>query len=706
LPALPERDLPDTPFRYLKSFREEDAEVFFGRGKEIRELYEMVTESSRAPIVFFFGQSGVGKSSLLSAGLVPRLRATHQVRYGRRERNRGLSGTLADLLNYAGGNGSLAEAWHAAEATSHQSVVVIIDQVEEVYTRPLPEEANELENFLNVLGEAFSDPSRRPRGKLVLSFRKDWLADLEDRLKQRRLPRSKLYLDRLGRAGIIEIIDGPARSKRLEQHYQLKIDDGLAELIADDLLADPRAPVAPTLQILLTRMWRQARASADGTRHFTIDQYQELERKGMHLDDFLTEQLALLRAWNTAVVDSGLALDLLEFHTTAVGTAEQRTRAELDAGYSHASTVLPELLRRCKDDLHLLADAVTPQESADKREGTRLAHDTLAPLVRWRFTKSDSPGQRARRILEGRAADWSDGKTANPLDESDLATALSGESGMRSWNEDERRLIDASRSARRKRQGLRFATAAASALLLLALGVLGLTQRRLSLIEKDRALLATAIGLTESDPTPAALLFSEITNLDRLGLPAIAGLRRAAELEVARVVLRGHRGWLNAALFSPDGSKIVTASNDSTARVWNSDGRGEPVVLRGHSARVYAASFSPDGSKIVTASLDNTARVWNADGRGEPVVLRGHGARVNAASFSPDGSKVVTTSEDNTARVWRVTWAGLHAFLRAATVACLSPAERVRTLAETDKKARRKYEACERNNGRIPEYNR
>jgi dipeptidyl aminopeptidase/acylaminoacyl peptidase len=78
----------------------------------------------------------------------------------------------------------------------------------------------------------------------------------------------------------------------------------------------------------------------------------------------------------------------------------------------------------------------------------------------------------------------------------------------------------------------------------------------------------------------------------------------------------------------------------------------ERLVLRGHEDKVWSAAFSPDGQRIVTASEDKTARVWKADGTGEPLVLRGHEDRVSWAAFSPDGQRIVTTSWDKTARVW------------------------------------------------------
>src|SRR6185503_4060575 len=82
---------------------------------------------------------------------------------------------------------------------------------------------------------------------------------------------------------------------------------------------------------------------------------------------------------------------------------------------------------------------------------TRLAHDTLAPLVRRRFEDSVLPGQRASRILAQRALDWGDGKQGTPLDEVDLSLVEHGASGMRAWSADEDRLVAASRRERLRR---------------------------------------------------------------------------------------------------------------------------------------------------------------------------------------------------------------------------------------------------------------
>jgi WD40 repeat protein len=78
-------------------------------------------------------------------------------------------------------------------------------------------------------------------------------------------------------------------------------------------------------------------------------------------------------------------------------------------------------------------------------------------------------------------------------------------------------------------------------------------------------------------------------------------------------ILRGHIQGVNSALFSADGKRIVTASDDETARVWDAESGEEILTLAGHKGAVLLAVFSPDGQRVATGSADGTARIWPLD---------------------------------------------------------------------------------------------
>jgi WD40 repeat protein len=107
--------------------------------------------------------------------------------------------------------------------------------------------------------------------------------------------------------------------------------------------------------------------------------------------------------------------------------------------------------------------------------------------------------------------------------------------------------------------------------------------------------------------------------------------------------------------FSPDGRRLLTwTMDDVTARVWDVETGQLVGAPLSHTAEVIWAEFSPDGSKIVTASNDRTARVWDAatcKPLSDPIE---HPAEVSAAHFSPDGRLIVTVCRDNAVRIWDV----------------------------------------------------
>jgi WD40 repeat protein len=207
----------------------------------------------------------------------------------------------------------------------------------------------------------------------------------------------------------------------------------------------------------------------------------------------------------------------------------------------------------------------------------------------------------------------------------------------------------------RQRQATLVSSVAAVLVLLAGFATLKAFQAREEAILARIASLVSAAG-SQRDPATSVLTLNEVASL--AGNSAPYGATNIA-VRLARTirpvaVLRGHQATVVSVAFNRLGDKLLTASQDGTARIWPADLRGLPTVFSGSGASLVEATFSHDDRLIVAASADGTARIWSTDGTTAPVVLRGHEQALRTARFSPDDALVITASEDATARIWSV----------------------------------------------------
>ncbi|HTX39853.1 MAG TPA: trypsin-like peptidase domain-containing protein [Bryobacteraceae bacterium] len=665
LPGLPRQPLPAEPFRNLAWFTAKEAEVFFGRNRAIGEMYLRLTAEDAPPILLLYGQSGVGKSSFLDAGLLPRLRWYQQVCYLRRDAHGTLLSTLRGSLNLLGGEAAeaapdLAAAWRAVEQNGGKPLVVIFDQVEEIYTHPNPQAPREWEEFTREIGRLFGGVAAA-RGKLVLSFRKEWFPEIQKLMETNGFSYGKVFLEGLDRAAVMEAITGLTLSGRLREFYRLTIEPGVAEQIAADILGDPDSPIAPALQILLTKMWRKATGRSRSTPAMTAEDYRSLKQEGLLLVDFLDQQLAALKSSHAEWVESGLALDVLACHTTAVLSSRECTLDELLAMYKHRAADIPALLQELQD-LFLLSDS-SPDDS---RRATRLCHDTLAAVVRQRYAISENPGQRSRRILEGRVVDWVEGSDSELLDEGLLKVVERGSAGMRMLTAQEQKLVAASRIAQQKRlraRRIQRIAGAAAVAVIFATAVVALILRARIAKEKE------AIELSLTNDESGRLMDSDPGQSLMLALASVGRSREIHHGQVTDDVQRNlalaveqdrEEGWANplnpyhniAIAFSKGG---MVATGGEAVRLWNSSGTQVKArfPIPQSAVPIRCLAFSPDGKLLAASGKDGNIHVWDLQGnrQGSPFNVPDADGALPIA-FSPAGDRIVSLSNGGSLTAW------------------------------------------------------
>src|SRR4029079_11819059 len=123
-------------------------------------------------------------------------------------------------------------------------------------------------------------------------------------------------------------------------------------------------------------------------------------------------------------------------------------------------------------------------------------------------------------------------------------------------------------------------------------------------------------------------------------------------------VLNGHSDRVLSVVYNRDGSRLLTTSCDSTARLWDAS-RGTLLhTFKGHTWWVWSAAFSPSEDAIVTAGQDRKCILWRLDQPDEAPdptklhIFTGHSGPVYSAVFSPDGQYIVSGGYGNNLLIW------------------------------------------------------
>lgn len=454
LPALKRGELPAKPFKNLYYYTKDDAEIFFGRCQAIWDVLTLLDETSE-PLLLLHGGTGVGKSSFLQAGLIPRLKAPARQQIVHYKRCSEFNPQLSLLEQLFGSSDPVAiSACLDANSTDKLPEIWIIDQMEEIFLSyeriqnskaTIPPVLSELMAALYCIFYP-TDGRERPNAKLIFCLRKEWFAELYNACHEHGINHGDYLLNPLDKAAIIEVIEAPTEDVHLRQHYRLQIcnppDGHLAGQIADDLLTDKQSNIAPTLQIIISQLWD--RVEKQPKRVWDAGLYLNEKRAGLLLEDYLDRQLQDIverENWGKSAYESGLLLDVLYAHTTAQATAKNITALKYGTLYPHISYRV-DLLKALKDRYLIIEPQMEGYGAAVK--STRLAHDTLAQLIRRRFEESALPGPQLQKIMRIKCQQYTHENPDTFLDEHEIGLTRLGIMGTRCLNDKEKQLLDES----------------------------------------------------------------------------------------------------------------------------------------------------------------------------------------------------------------------------------------------------------------------
>jgi WD40 repeat protein len=705
------------PFRGLESYEFEHAPIFFGQDEALAQAMLRLTAGAESGSAFLLtlGASGSGKSSLVKAGILPKLFVPRRVpgiaflrwvvfrpsdahpgedifdALARRLTTRvSEQQGLSELIGHGQSFSSLAahfrnagpapvypietalgvlstEARRAGRMLEHEApkLVLVVDQLEELFNNQLIP-IDERRRFVELLASL----ARSGHVWVLATMRKDFWHRADETPELVRLSQDKGRLELLpaGPAQMSQMIRRPAEAAGIQFEAHQTSNVLLNEAIAEEVAREPGA--LPLLSYLLDQLYRIDILQARGST-FTYATY---ERLGKLEGAIATQAEAVLErcAPEDRAALSSVLFSLVDM-STATGDVARAVARRIPLWTFAPGTPQRRLIDALLDSNARLLVSDSELEGVPT---VRVAHEAL--ISRWararEFVQSNAEALKIRHRIEDRHRLW----RQRGDERRGLLTDIDLTDGRRLLKEHraetephliayiERSIAD---NQRLRSRTLRLVSAIAVIVTILAVfasaaGWIASRRQHEAEYQTQQTLQAQARLLTQaaaqrlkdSDVPGAQDIIVEV-----LSNPLFAKGRTPETLSVFQdvraadselAVLVGHGDYVTSAAFSPDGTHIVTASRDNSVRIWDAGTGVQLAVLSGHRDRVIFAAYSRDGTRIASASRDKTDRVWDARTGAQLLVLQGHDAFDTGVDFSPDGSRIVASSVDKTARVW------------------------------------------------------
>ncbi len=687
-----------SPFKFLDSYTREDREIFFGRDREIGEMYQKVFEGK---ILLVYGVSGTGKTSLINCGLANKFEDSDwlpvTVRRGRDMLEslvtelRKVSVTKLKQNSPPGQGEGVVKLLQSLYLDHFKPIYLIFDQFEELF---IFGDREEREQFIQVVKAIVES---EVQCKFIFSIREEYLASVtEFELTITDFLSNRMRVEKMTRQHAVEVIEGPCKVHGIE------VEEGFSEALLNNLNPESNEVELTYLQVFLDKVFKIA---SQNVQHPTSNVQHSNKNEKIEFEKPLLERIgdvsdllgAFLEEQISALEDPDTGLAILKSFVSIKGTKKQITEEEvLESSRTYGKDIKTEVLTE------LIQNFVNLRILRDKDENGRyeLRHDSLAAKIYEKITLVEKEIMEVRQLIENAYNYYQQRKVL--LSQDDLKFIESYEDRLFLTKELQAFVNKSKEDYLAQRRAFQRIIRISTIGFIIIIAGIGYYFFLKFQGRKTKDIVLTASLQLENSPALSLQTAFSAYEADTIG-----SLPLKAILDAFYTLSEQHpEAWekvfnfspcstgINTASFSQDGAFIYGWLEDNTVKVWDEkgnelfttspdtlkilhvrlsgDNKHIGVLRENEKINVYSLEGKPQFEINTTPGYINDKYLFDFSGRDEYLIavlkhdsvhlysregelfqsMSNHSDRINALDISPDERFLATASSDNNINIW------------------------------------------------------